>query len=407
MKRILYIHHGGALGGAPLSLLYLLQQLDRDLYEPVVLCLAYGPMVERFQAEGIETHVITNVSDFSHTTLVWYGGKLLWQLLGKVLRFWPSVAACRRALRHFQPDLVHINSSTLAAAARAARLEGIPVVWHIREPLERGYVGLRRSWLRREINCLSDCTIAISEHDAAQLIPSPRVRVINNFVDFSTFDRNIPSSTARAKLNISSAQHLVTMLGGCSEPKGTLPFVEALTLVRQQVPHVSFLVVGRKPRVGASEPDRAWLRRLLRMDSYDRSVIQAANETIAMGYIRFSGQRSDIPELLAASDLIVFPSIVPHFGRPIIEAGAMAKPVVASDLAGPQDLVVNGETGLLAPPGDAAGLARCIVSILTDPSHAQDMGEAGYRRARALYKAQRNSASTFAVYDEILGDARE
>lgn len=402
MKRILYIHHGGAIGGAPLSLLYLLRRLDRSRYEPTVLLLADGPAAQLLRAEGVETHIAPGISDFSHTELVWYGDTLLWQLPGKALRFWPSVIASRRWLRRLQPDLVHLNSSTLAACARAARQEGVPVVWHIREPITRGYLGLRRTWLQRHIHNDADRVIAISEYDASQLIPSGRIRVIYNFVDFEQFDRNIDPAAARRKLNLTQTQHVVTMLGGCSQAKGTLPFVRALPLVREAAPNLRFLVVGPKPQVGASEPGRALIKKLVRADAYDRAVMAAASDGIAGGHIRFTGVRTDIPQVLAASDLVVFPSTVPHFARPIIEAAAMAKPVVASDLGGPRELVVPGETGLLAPPDDPSALASAIVRVLRDPALAQVMGEAGYCRARELFDARKNAARTFQVYEEIV-----
>ncbi|MFQ5408992.1 MAG: glycosyltransferase, partial [Anaerolineales bacterium] len=327
MIRVLYVHHGGALGGAPLSLAFLLQQLDRSRFEPIVLLTADGPAADVFRSLQIETHIAPDIADFSHTELVWYGGSLWWQLPGKAARFWPSIIATRRWLRRLQPDLVHLNSSTLAAPARAARREGNPVVWHIREPLARGYLGLRRAWLRRHIHHDANRVIAISEYDAAQLIPSNRIRVIHNFVDFAQFDYKIDAAAARRYFNLNESHYVVTMLGGSSEPKGTLPLVRALPRVRAAVPNVRLLIAGPKPSIGASSPMQAWLRRLTRADWYDRAVMAAASDSIAGGYIRFLGVRADIPRLLAACDVVVFPSVVPHFARPIIEAGAMAKPV--------------------------------------------------------------------------------
>ncbi len=402
MKRILYIHHGGALGGAPISLLLLLREIDRRCYEPIVICLADGPVVESFRAVGVETHVATDISDFSQTELVWYGNNLLWQLPSKTLRFLPSVAAVRRYLRYFQPDLVHLNSSTLAAAAQAAYQEGTPVIWHIREPLARGYFGLRRRWLRRRIALHASRVIAISEYDAAQLLPSDRVRVIHNFVDFSTFDRSTDSVGARAHLNLTSAERVVTMLGGCSAPKGTLPFVRALPLVRAKIPNIRFLVAGPKAQVGSGQPLPALLKRLTRADAYDRAVMSAASPSIACGALRFLGARDDVPQLLAASNLLVFPSIVPHFARPVIEAGAMAKPVVASDLGGPRELVCHHKTGLLIPSNNPQMLADAIITILSDPVLAQTMSEAGYRRARELFDARSNAMRTFSIYEELI-----
>ncbi|MBI3760391.1 MAG: glycosyltransferase family 4 protein [Chloroflexi bacterium] len=402
MTRILYIHHGGGLGGAPLSLLYLLRQLDRAKYDPVVLCLRDGPVVEMYRRDGIETIVARGIDEFSHTALEWYGGFDLWRLPGKVLRFWPSIIRTRRYLRELKPDLVHLNSSTLAAPARAARREGIPVVWHIREPLADGYFGLRREWLKRHIHSDAARVIAVSRFDASRLVLSDRVRVIHNFVDFAEFDRAMDAVGARRALGLTPAQSVVTMLGGVARPKGTLPFVRALPLVRRAVPNVRFLVAGPPPRVGASQPLKSFAKFLLGADAYDRAVMAAASEGLTSGHLRFIGMRSDVPQVLAATDVLAFPSVEPHFARPIIEAGAMAKPVVASRLGGPLELVVDGETGLLAPPNDPESLADAIVALLKDPERAAAMGEAGYRRARECFDAEKNARATFAVYDELL-----
>ena len=404
MKRILYIHHGGGLGGAPISLLSLLRQLDRTMYEPVVLCLRDGPAAEMHRREGIHTIVARGVDEFSHTALEWYGGFDLWRLPGKVLHFWPSMIRTRRYLRELKPDLVHLNSSTLAACARAARREGVPVVWHIREPIADGYLGLRRAWLRHHIHRDAGRVIAISQYDASRLIRSERVRVIANFVNFAEYDRSIDGLAARGRLELTPAQHVVTMLGGVARPKGTLHFVRALPQVRRAVPNVRFLVVGTPPRVGASQPLRSFIKFLLAADAYDRAVMAASSSALSGGYLRFTGIRTDIPQVLAASDVVVFPSVVPHFARPIIEAGAMAKPVVASRLGGPLELVVEGKTGVLVAPNDSAALADAIVELLRDPERAAAMGEAGYVRARECFDAAKNAHATFALYEELLGD---
>ncbi|MBI5053740.1 MAG: glycosyltransferase family 4 protein, partial [Chloroflexi bacterium] len=244
----------------------------------------------------------------------------------------------------------------------------------------------------------------ISEFDASRLIPSNEIRVIHNFVDFNTFDRNISIAETRKKLNLSPAQNVVVMLGGVAYPKGTLVFAQALPLVRKKVPNTKFLVAGQPPTIVDSSRIKSLAKFILQTDSYDRKVMRAASDSIASGHIRFIGQRTDIPQILAASDLLVFPSVVPHFARPIIEAGAMAKPVVASRLGGPLELVNDGVTGILTPPSDPAALADSIITLLTDPAKAKAMGEAGYRLAKEKFNAEINAKKTFEVYEEIFGD---
>lgn len=404
-SKILYLHHGGSVGGAPLSLLFLLQQLDRTRYQPTVLFTRPGPVIDRYRAAGIDVHIEPGITDFSHTELVWYGRELWWQFPGHLLQLLPSIAAMRRQINALRPDLIHLNTSALVAGAIAARQAGIPMVWHIREPLAAGYFGWRRAWLRQQI-AQAQRIIAISHFDAQQLVPTgqpllPQTRVIYNFVDFAQFNRTLNGATVRQKLGIAPERPIILMLGGSSLPKGTLPLVQAAPELHRHFPQALILIAGRKPHVGASQPLNAALRVLSGVDAYDRSVLQAASQPIAAGYLRFLGVRSDVPELLAAADVLVFPAVVPHFARPIIEASAMGKPVVASDLGGAQELVKVGETGLLVPPNDPPALTHALLQLLRDHPAAAQMGENGYHLAQAQFNAQYNAERTFAVYQEL------
>jgi len=405
VKRILYFHHGGGIGGAPLSLLYLLQRLDRSRYEPVVVTLKPGPVVDLFRSAGIETHIEPGISDFSHTTLEWYGGREWWRLPGKLLRIMPSIHRARELVRSFSPALVHLNSSTLAPCAVACARERIPVVWHIREPLAQGVFGLRRALLRYVIDRYADRVIAISQYDAEQLIPSKRIHVIYNFVDFALFDRSLSGERVRTELGIPPDAPVVVMLGGAAEPKGALILVQAFPALRAAVPGVQAIIAGPPP-CRAPEPGiKGIAKRLLGAYAYDEALLSALRQCdrSAQAALHFIGIRQDIPPILAAADCLAFPSVVPHFARPIIEAAAMGVPAVASDLGGPRELVLHGETGLLVPPNDPSALASALASILNDPVWGKAMGEMAYQRARSLFDAAANAAATVAMYGDVLG----
>jgi glycosyltransferase involved in cell wall biosynthesis len=405
MKRILYIHHAGGIGGAPLSLLYLLRQLDRGRYEPVVVTLKPGPVVDLFRAEGIETRVEMGISDFSHTTLEWYGGWDLWRLPGKLLRIWPSILCTRELLRHIRPDIVHLNSSTLTPSAIGCAAESVPAVWHIREPLAQGYLGVRRAWIRRAVDRHAARVVAISRFDADQLRPSSRIRVIYNFVHFDQFDRKLTGDPVRREMGIPPDAPVVAMLGGVAPPKGALTLVQALPELVRRVPGVKVILAGPPLPPPGGSTLRAVARRVAHADSYEQGVRRAVNalDAASREALIFTGIRQDIPHLLAASQCLVFPSTVPHFARPIIEAAAMGVPSVASDLGGPRELIVPGQTGLLVPPGEPEQLAEAVAAVVSDPTYARSLGEAAYQRATALYDAKVNALQTIALYDEILG----
>ena len=193
------------------------------------------------------------------------------------------------------------------------------------------------------------------------------------------------------------------MLGGVARPKGTLRLIQALPEVLTKVPGTTVLIAGPPLPKGESRDWKAVAKFILGADSYDRAVqreIEGLEESSSR--ILFTGMRQDIPAILAASDVLVFPSTVPHFARPILEAAAMAKPSIASDLGGPQELIVHGETGYLVPANDMNALALTLVEVLTHHKQGTQLGEAAYARARRLFDATTNAAATVAVYDELL-----
>jgi len=408
--RVLYIHHGLGIGGAPLSLLFLLQKLDRVKYEPVVLCLYESAAADLYRKEGIETHVVSGIKDFAHTTLHWYQFTHLvgvMQFLHRVLHFIPSIVITKSFAEKHAIDLVHLNSTSLAACAIGARRAGIPVVWHIREPLAAGYFGIRRSLLRHCIHRYANRVIAICENDADQLIRNENVRVIYNFVDFGKFDKQLSGKIFRREFDIPDGTKLVAMLGGVSKVKGSLIFIQALKSVKNKYSDVKFLVVG-DASFAAKNPSPFLKKVKMRalnltgFSSYSQQILNYIQREGLQDDVIFSGVRQDIPRLLAAVDILVFPSIVPHFARPIIEAGAMAKPVVASDLGGPRELVVHGQTGFLVPSGNVDKLADAIIDILSNDQLAENLGEAGYTQAQDLFSASKNAVVTFDVYVELL-----
>jgi len=242
--------------------------------------------------------------------------------------------------------------------------------------------------------------IAICQNDAGQLVQNGRVRVVYNFVDFRLFDRHLRPGTLRAEYGIADSKRLVLMLGGVNPAKGTWELVCALPSVLRSIPDVHFVVLGHYPGFRGNSGWRAALTRAAY--GYQRRIERLIRNRGLERHITFTGARRDVPRVMADAELVVFPSTVAHFARPLIEAGAMAKPVVASDLGGPRELVVHGKTGLLVPSCDPDTLAQAIVRVLRDRDLARRMGEAGYRRARRLFDAPTNARRTMDVYEELL-----
>jgi glycosyltransferase involved in cell wall biosynthesis len=397
--RVCYFLHSGSVGGAPLSLLYLLQQMDRDRYEPIVIFPEESPMRQQFLELGVQTHIAQGMTYFSHTT-----GEALslrnprgWL---QVVRFIPNILKTRRLVSSLQPAIVHANSATLSPQVIGAKLAGAKVVWHIREHVLDGFFGLRKGLLVWVARRYADAIITIMEGEAVRLGAPGKTTLIYNFVDFGYFDRHLRDDLLA---KVQQRPRTVVMLGGVDSIKGTLELAQACLLVQEQLSDVQFVVAGYGGdgvHKGPFNP-RRWLSLLLGQGRYVDHVLKLSKPLHPKG-LELVGVVKDVPSLLAQADLLVFPSTEPHFARPIIEAGAMAMPVVASDIEGPRELVEPGVTGLLAPPGDAEALAKAIVAILSDDRMARVMGEAGYQRAQRLFNAHTNAQATFAIYEQLL-----
>lgn len=399
VTRILYVHHGKGIGGAPLSLLYLIRALDRQRFAPTVLCLHESDATELFRREGVETVVDERWHDFSHTNVLWYPWWQLPKILLRALQFpWTYVLA-RSFFRRRRFDIVHLNTSTLTAVGLAARAEGLRVVWHVREPLHAGYVGLRRALIRRIIHRVADAVVPICRYDASQLIPSERIHVVYNFVDRSVFDPRIDARATREELGLASGQCAVLMLGGINPVKGTAEFVAAAAALLRERDDLRFFIAG-------AIPDDSFRNRMNGLRVY-RDIVFSRIAPEHRQHIRFLGVRSDIPQLLAASDMLCFPSTVPHFARPVIEASAMGRPVIASRLGGPEELVLDGETGVLLPAGDVAALAEAIAALADSTERRQAMGAAGIALAARQFDAEANARSVVALYDALRDSATE
>lgn len=408
-KTILYIQHPFVLGGSCVSLLYLLQQLDCNEYEPVVACLYDAPeVVQLYRSHGIRTLVIGGET-FSHTTGGWWpltNPVGIRALLRWMLQLPRTVSRLRKILAEVGPDLVHFNSLTLAPYAPFVRRTGVPTILHVRESVHPGHFGVRRSILHYLASTWCDRVVYICHHDRDLLGGNAGEEVVYNSVDLDRFDRTMSQAAARERLALGVADKVVLYLGGISEIKGVIPLLGALPKVKARVPSLVCLMPGAT----SAKQDRAasFLRRVAsrlgwRSRTEERAANVIASTTDLHAYARFLPFSGDVPSLIAASDVVVFPSTEPHFPRPVMEAAVMGKPVVASNIGGVNEIVKHGVTGLLVEPGNADLLADALINLLSDGTgKAEQMGEEAYRRARETFDARVNSGRIFSIYRQLI-----
>lgn len=406
MKRILFVHSGKGIGGAPLTLLSIIRSIDRSRFSPCVLCLYESEAAELFRRHGIETRIAKGIRHFAHTTGVWYPVQYLPMFLYRLLLFPLSIWNSYRFLKANRFDIVHLSGSGLLAVAIAARMRRIPVLVHVLEHLHPGYLGLRRFVLARFLIRFSDAVVFICNADAQVFPPSPKIHVVYDSIDPDEFDPRKVSGSDRLLSVIPPSSQVVGMLGGISPIKGTLEFVEAAAQIVRESPDTHFVILGVSPEKRASSVFSgavAFLRGWLSGErKYRARVLRVTEQPSLKGKVHMIEPVLDVPSVVRMLDVLAFPSTTPHYARPLIEAGLMNKPVVASRLGGPDEIVVDGVNGFLVTPGSPGELADRILMLLKDPELGARMGSAGRARALEKFNARKNIPQILRLYHVIM-----
>jgi glycosyltransferase involved in cell wall biosynthesis len=349
------------------------------------------------------------VTSFAHSSVVWYR----WYRPDRILHsLWHQIKTllwiAPLFYREQHPDLVHLNAAALLGWGVAAKLMKIPVVCHVRVPLADGYFGVRKTLVKYLTHWFTTAFIPICQYDGSKLIPSDKVHVVYNFVDFQQFDRALDGNKVRRELGVNPEKKIVIYLGGLNPTKGILELLLGAEFFLNK--GVSIIIAGRMERNISRL--KIVLINLLEyfhiIEAYSTAVkkqIRKLRDQFSENSVIIVGIRNDIPNLLAASDILVFPAAVPHFARPVIEAAAMGKVSVASDLGGLSELIDHEHTGLLVRNGDPKLFGEAVRRLLENPEECKRMGENAYQKAKYLFDSEKNCKMVHDIYESILNSS--
>lgn len=272
-----------------------------------------------------------------------------------------NVLALRRAVQAMRIQVIDSHSRADAKTAALCRdLCAVVRTRHFAKPM--------RSSLRRRLEWRIGCDHVIATSDvgkqellAARLVPEDRISVVGEWAGDEFFQpADAPQAILhlRRGLGISApdAAYVVATVGMLRPEKGQSDLLRVVQRLRiEGVPAVA-LVVGMA--TASTQPYAESLRRL------------AVDLGIA-GHVVFAGHRRDVPDMIRAADVVLVPSATEAWSRIVPESFAAGRPVVASDVGGLPEIVVPGQTGWLAAPGDVAAYADCIQQIRNRPWHTQ------------------------------------
>ncbi|EHH67963.1 lipopolysaccharide biosynthesis protein [Gluconobacter morbifer G707] len=293
-------------------------------------------------------------------------------------------------------DLVHARSRVPAWSAwLACRREGIPLVttWH--------GVHEAKWWGKRRYNSVlarGARVIAISDFIAGRMkreygVTDDRLRTIPRGADPRLFSPDAVSGeqiqTLAEAWDLPDDAKVIFMPARLTRWKGQGVLIEALALLRRMT-------------------ETAWVCVLTGPET-DRKFAQALGRRVRelglQDHVRFAGNCADIPAACALASVVVAPSLRPEpFGRTLVEAQMMGRPVIGTSQGAMMETVLPGETGLVVPPDDAPALAAALASVLSAPQDALDwLAEKARAHVLRHYTIRQMQAATLGVYDELLG----
>lgn len=372
-KKILYIHHTAVNGGATMSLFYLLEYVSRQ-YEVVVYFVETGPAVDYYKAAGIRCVIDKGLGKLPHCTIVnqnlnpmsfkFYHD--LKPYLKNYLKLVPTYYRMKEILLEEKPDIVHLNSTVLIAEGIATKTSGIPLVWHMRDFLEYGNFKLRYRVLREIITRCSDVVIGLCESEINRVSPGAKGIVIPNFVSFDKFNyENVVPVNLRSKLDVPAETKIIAILGWNTPAKGALTLMKAFAKISKKFPSSVLVFFGE----GQQQANKSKIKSLLRLLAGKKNLRVELQKIIDVYELQsrvfFPGIIFDIASYIAEVDIVAAPFTEPHFARPILEAGAMKTVVITSDIDGTREMVLNGQAGYLAKPGDTEEWARQLELALS------------------------------------------
>lgn len=386
--KVLYVSHTSLVSGAEHALLDLVAALPTSV--TAIAACPQGPLADMLRSTGVQVAELPGIS----------GGFRLHpiQTPRTVAELIHAAGVLRRILSATELDIVHANSPRAGLVARLA-LAGrqAPLVLHSHDALP---ATLSAELVRLALRPPPSAVITISDFAARGFASAQfagRVHVLYNPLDTGRFDPSTQSrEAARARLGLEPDCQLLGVVAQITPWKGHEVAIEVLARLRERFPELRLLIVG----------EAKFTSRATRFDnlSYLESLHRLVAERGLERHVEFWGERNDVETILRALDVALTPSWEEPFGRSVIEAMAVATPVVATDIGGPSEFITNGVDGFLLPPHDVAQWAKVVEGLLTNRSRVVEIGRRGSDKVRASFDRDRYAREVVRVYEHVLDE---
>jgi glycosyltransferase involved in cell wall biosynthesis len=360
-RRVLHVIHGMDMGGAERIVVSLALGLRERSYTVSVCSFKDGPMAGHLRSANLPFFNLQKRSGFDPFVVV----KLV------------------RLLKRERIQILHTHSFSANFWGRVAGLIArVPVLVTTEHTLASARTGVQRV-LDRGLSPFTTRIVAVCNAVRDSLvryegIPLEKIQTIYNGIERPTPQ---PPAGLQQELGLEPCHRVVVIVGRIAEPKGHLYLLEAVAAVRAEFPQLRVLMVGDGPM---------------------RAEVEARAERLGIReHIILAGRRVDIANVLAVSHIAVLPSVREGLSLTLLEYMAASLPVVASNVGGNSEAVVDGVSGLIVPSRDPERLAQALRTLLADPELARNLGAAARRRFDELFAVERMVEDTQSLYAEL------
>jgi len=388
--KILHIIRDLDFGGAQEVVRTLVEYLASDECLPIVCTFKDGPLRHEIERKGITVEILAPPR---HSFLFFPG------FIADMVRIWRSLTALvkKHSINIIQTHLLRTLDFLVLLLKYTSPVRAVFWTFHSAEfELTRRQLS-QHKWLLKPKNFihrhlyrmasnLASGLIAVSDEVKTTMLHTigpiqDKITVIYNGVDIKRYGVPIDKMQVCSQLGLKPDAYIIAVVAILKEAKGHRYLIEAMRDVTSRYGDVQTLLIGDGPK---REELHEYVKRL-----------------DLEGYIHFLGTRLDIPELLAASDLFVLPSLYEGLSMALLEAMASSKPIVATAVSGTIKAMSASQTGLVVPPQNSQELSKAIIQLISNPEQAYKMGKAAKRRVEANFSARIQAEKHLVLYKSM------
>ena len=383
---ILYFENVSVLGGAAIVLRNLIKKIKREDEINLIAVCPEGELAKAFREDGIRVKVVNSkriVRTLNPLKLILY-----------ILNFFQVNLKLLRIIRRHNVNILHANSlGAHIYSFFAVKIAGIPNIWHLHDILkDRKSNRLLCIFLGKMANQIVVVSYAVKKSLVDFGINSNKIKIIYNGLDLKYWiPRIYTQNYLLREFNIDKSDFIkIGIIGQLAKWKGQDVFLDSVTyLIRVGNANLKFFIIGDELFKGEND--------------YKDSLYKKVRVNRIGDYVIFTGKRNDIPNIMAFLDIVIVCSRYPDpLPTVVLEAMAMSKVVIGTNIGGIPEMILNNKTGILVPPNDPEALTKAILGLINQPDKIKEMGIKARERIKSKFTIEKNVETVRNLYSKLL-----